>query len=106
MGNIGAEAAYLDRNGRTKRSLYNQCLASIIVFYCMYTGSFHMWTQITFNSTFSGTFNSNYFFYVNYSELLSLLFVRTRSSIKYLPKIYTIFNITFLMYVNSYMYPA
>ena len=37
-------------------------------------------------------------------ELMCFIFIRTRSSIKYLPKLITIANITFLMYVNSFMF--
>lgn len=37
-------------------------------------------------------------------ELASFLFVRTRSSIKFFPKFITLANLSFLMYVNSFMY--
>ncbi len=39
-------------------------------------------------------------------EFMALFFIRTRSSIKYLPKMITLLNICFLMYVNSYFYSA
>lgn len=61
---------------------------------------------MAFNSNFSKSLNDAYFFYINTIELLSFLFIRTRSTIKYLPKYLTIGNIMFLMYLNSYMYPS
>eukprot|EP00356_Strombidium_inclinatum_P017314 CAMPEP_0170490742 /NCGR_PEP_ID=MMETSP0208-20121228/8827_1 /TAXON_ID=197538 /ORGANISM="Strombidium inclinatum, Strain S3" /LENGTH=98 /DNA_ID=CAMNT_0010766183 /DNA_START=1422 /DNA_END=1715 /DNA_ORIENTATION=+ len=61
---------------------------------------------MAFNYTFSESLNDGYFFYVNFMELFSFLFIRTRSSIKYFPKFITIVNLMFLFYVNSYMYPA
>lgn len=61
---------------------------------------------MAFNNTISGSFNDAYFFYVNMIEMVSFIFVRTRSSIKYFPKLITIANITFLFYVNSEMYPC
>jgi len=35
-----------------------------------------------------------------------LLVIRTRSSIKYLPKLITVFNMIFLFYLNSHLYSA
>lgn len=64
-----------------------------------------MWTSLTFGETYSGIINDRYFFYVNYTELIFLVFCRTRSSIKYLPKYITILNIVYLFYVNMYIYP-
>jgi hypothetical protein len=37
---------------------------------------------------------------------MSLFFIRTRSSIKYLPKFLTLLNMTFIFYLNSYIYSA
>ena len=61
---------------------------------------------MAFNSTFPSSLNDAYFFYMNTIELLSFLFIRTRSSIKYFPKLITMSNVMFLLYVNSYMYAA
>lgn len=43
---------------------------------------------------------------MNYTELLFMVFCRTRSSIKYLGKYITILNLIYLFYVNMYIYPA
>ncbi len=59
---------------------------------------------MAFGTTLAPSVNDGYFFYVNTIELLSFLFIRTRSSIKYFPKMITLYNLIFLMYVNSYMY--
>lgn len=50
--------------------------------------------------------NDQYFFYVNYTELIFLVFCRTRSSIKYLAKYITILNVAYLFYVHMYIYPC
>ena len=50
--------------------------------------------------------NDVYFWYITVFEFLFLIFVRTRSSIKYCSRLITIANIIFLIYVNSYMYAA
>jgi hypothetical protein len=104
MGDIGAISAYLDRNGMSKGWLFFALITGMSMYYLMYMSCYTMWTFMAFNTSFAGFLNQAYFFYINTIELMSFLFVRTRSSIKYLPKMITICNVMFLMYVNSYMY--
>ena len=59
-----------------------------------------------FPYTYPSSLNDLYFGYVNMIEFACFLFVRTRISIKYLPKFITILNLVFLFYINSYMYAA
>jgi hypothetical protein len=61
---------------------------------------------MAFPTTFARGINDIYFFYVNVMEFLTLIFIRTRSSIKYFSKFITILNIAFLFYINSYFYGA
>ena len=61
---------------------------------------------MAFNNNYTKSLNDAYFFYINTIELLSFLFIRTRSSIKYAPKFLTMANMMFLMYLNSFMYPS
>ena len=59
---------------------------------------------MAFRSTFPLLANDMYFWYVMVFEFLLLIFVRTRSSIKFCARYITIANIIFLLYINSYMY--
>lgn len=59
-----------------------------------------------FPYTFPGSLNDLYFAYINLVEFGCFIFVRTRMTIKYLPKFITILNLMFLFYINSYMYSA
>ena len=106
MGDVGALSAYLDRNQLGKGMLYFAFLSTLVIYYIMYMACYQFWTLMAFNNNFTKSLNDAYFFYINTIELLSFLFIRTRSSIKYLPKYLTMANITFLMYLNSYMYPS
>ena len=47
-----------------------------------------------------------YYGYINMVEFLFFIFMRTRISLKYCPKIITIFNLILLMYINAYLYAA
>ena len=65
-----------------------------------------MWVRMFYPSTFANSLNDLYFFYTNLIEFTYFLFIRTRMSLKYYPKIVTLINVMFLVYVNSYMYAA
>lgn len=106
MGNTGAIAAYLDRNEKSKFELIFSIIIVLIIYYSMYVACFGLWTSLAFNNTYSGIVNNQYIFYSNSLELLTFIFVRTRSTIKYLPKLITIINLMFLMMINSHMYAA
>ena len=106
MGDVGALSAYLDRNGMSKKLLFLAFISTLVIYYLMYMGCYQIWSLMAFNTSFARSLNDAYFFYMNTIELLSFLFIRTRSSIKYFPKMITMANLMFLMYVNSYMYPA
>lgn len=59
-----------------------------------------------FPNTFPNGLNDLYFGYINLLEFACFIFVRTRMSIKYLPKFITVLNVVFMFYINSYMYSA
>ena len=84
--------------------LFLALISILVIYFIMYMACNLLWTVMAFGSTLAPALNDAYFFYVNTMELLSFLFIRTRSSIKYFPKMLTLCNLIFLMYVNSYMY--
>ena len=106
MGDIGAQGAYFEREGRSKALLYFGYMLILAAYYLMFLSCSGVWTYMCFNSYFSMSLNDAYFFYVIMLELLSFVFFRTRSTLKYLPKFLTSANIMFLIYLNSYMYPC
>lgn len=106
MPQIGAQAAHLDRRGLSKFGLIGSFLWCLMIFYFMYGSCYFMWTCMIFPSAFSPGINDIYFFYINMIEFLSFFFVRTRCTIKYLPKIITMINVSFIFYVNSYFFAA
>ena len=106
MGNHGAMAAYLDRNRRSKAGLILCITTCLVTYYAMFMASYAFWDTTTFNTTFTGKINDNYYSYINILEMTTFLFVRTRSTIKYFSKYITIVNLMFLVYVNSHLYAA
>ena len=57
--------------------------------------------MVSNNCCLSGYNLALYFYYVNLMELGSFIFVRTRSSIKYLPKFISLSNLIFLIYLSQ-----
>ena len=81
-------------------------MGCLLSFYFMYASSYFLWTDMVFPSILARGINDLYFFYFNLLEFSSLFFIRTRSSIKYLPKYISILNLMYIMYLNSYPYTA
>ncbi|CDW87312.1 UNKNOWN [Stylonychia lemnae] len=103
---IGALAAYLDRRRSSKCSLIFSFIACLMVFYFMFAACYFLWNQTVFPHLIAKGINDMYFFYHNWVEFMALFFIRTRSSIKYFPKLVTIVNIIFQFYINQYFYAA
>jgi len=59
-----------------------------------------------FPSTYAGNIDELYFFYSNLAEFNYFLFIRTRLSLKYYPKVVTLMNLVFFVYINTYLYSA
>ena len=106
IGVQGAQAAYFDRNRMSKFGISFSLMTALLVYYSLFMACNQVWTVLGFNSTYSALVNEQYFFYTNLIELVTFLFIRTRSSIKYFAKLITILNVTYLMYISSYPYPA
>lgn len=106
MPHIGALAAHLDRRNSSKIWLVFTFLGCLICFYFMFGSCYFYWTLLLFPSLSASGINDLYFFYVNMVEFVVFLFIRTRSSIKYFPKLITLLNLCFLLYINSYVYSA
>lgn len=74
--------------------------------YYVQTCCYYVWLILMFPSTFAGNLNDLYFFYSNLVEFTFFIFIRTRLSLKYYPKVVTLLNLVFLVYINSYLYSA
>ena len=69
-------------------------------------GMYFLWTPTMFPIMFPINTNDAFFSQMYIMEFLTFAFVRTRTSIKYLAKLICIMNVIFLVYLNSYLYPA
>lgn len=105
MAMTGAHAAYHDRFRMSKRGLFFTLSCLLSLNYGFWIACQEFSSKTSFNSIYS-LMPRQYFLLVEVVEILNYIFVRTRTTIKYLPKFITITHMTFLMYVNSHVYPA
>jgi hypothetical protein len=106
MGVLGAEIANYDRNGKSKILFCVSLFMMLNVAYFIQTCTFYIWMRLVFPSTFPAAVSDMYFAYLNLMELAWLIFGRTRLTLKYYPKLTTLYNLLFLVYFNSYSYAA
>ena len=106
MGMVGAQSAYHERMGQGKSLLVLALVFTLFLICFIQTSCYYLWTQMMFPSTFPSALNDAYFGYINLIEFACFIFVRTRMTIKYLPKFISILNVAFMFYLNSYMYSA
>eukprot|EP01016_Furgasonia_blochmanni_P015619 TRINITY_DN1861_c0_g1_i11.p1 TRINITY_DN1861_c0_g1~~TRINITY_DN1861_c0_g1_i11.p1 ORF type:complete len:361 (-),score=69.81 TRINITY_DN1861_c0_g1_i11:237-1319(-) len=60
-------------------------LSFVVLFYCMFLTAVLIWNELLFKKSFPNGITDKFYTLVAYFEVLNLLFIRTRSSIKYFP---------------------
>ena len=106
MGIIGAQIADLQRNKNSKILFSLAVVAILFLTYYVQTCCYYVWVKLMFPASFASNLNDLYFFYSNLLEFSFFIFVRTRLSLKYYPKIVTLTNLVFFVYINVYLYAA
>lgn len=74
--------------------------------YFVQTCTFFIWNRLVFPRSYPQSLGDIYFGFLNFQEFTWFLFARTRLTLKYYPKMATILNLFFLMYINVYDYAA
>jgi hypothetical protein len=106
MGIIGAQIADLQRTKQSKVFFAHAVVAILLLTYYVQTCCYYVWVRLMFPASFASNLNDLYFFYSNLLEFNFFIFIRTRLSLKYYPKVVTLLNLVFFVYLNSYMYSA
>lgn len=106
MGIVGAQIADLQRTNRSKFFFALGVSSLLLLTYYVQTCCYFIWVRIMYPQSFAGGLNDMYFFYSNIVEFTFFIFIRTRLSLKYYPKVVTLMNTFFLVYINSYLYSA
>ena len=102
---IGGLAAYMRRRGRSQCPLITAFILFPLTIYFLYGGFYDLWDEIFLpHSPKSSGFCRSYLSYVGMMEFLNFMFIRSRISIKFWPKLLTFGNVLTLCYVYSYFY--
>jgi len=103
---LGMHASNLRRTNRSNTFLHLAFLYFLLITYMFYGECYAVWANM-----FSGYFSTlsidsqGYYPYVEFLELSMLVFIRSRISIKYFPKIMTILNVLYLFYCYTGLFP-
>ena len=92
-------------NGHRKQShviLAFVCL--IIIFYCLYLSAIFIWSALLFYKSLPKGLDENFYGFIAGLEFATLLFIRTRSSIKWFPVLTLLPIMCFLYYVQYTAY--
>ncbi|CAD8151361.1 unnamed protein product [Paramecium octaurelia] len=101
---IGLYLNILDRTQRSKKQLIIAFTLMLFLIYFIYLSSIFIGSYLLFKAQVPYGLEDNFFGLVTVSEFASLLFLRTRTSLYFLPKFTIIFYYLFLWYVRSTTY--
>jgi len=88
-------------NRKPKKYLIFAFLILLLFFYFIYLGSYYLWTFLLFHRPVPPGTDENFYVLCAFIEFLTLIFLRTRSSLKFLPKLLVLLLFTYCYYVNS-----
>ena len=102
---IGIYLYALNVNGRRKdRHIIFAFFCMIAVFYCLYLSALFIWDTLLFCKSIPKGLDENFYAFIAFLEFLSLLFIRTRSTLKYFPLMSITVMMMFLYYVQFTSY--
>ena len=103
---IGVYMYTYSRNSRKGNTC--KLITSFILMYCLFYLIYMMSTiaitLVLFAKSRPGTINANFYGFLALNEFFTLLFLRTRSSLKYYPRASNLLMYFFLYYFNSSAY--
>ncbi len=103
---VGIYEANLERTRRADKYLVLSYIFFLTITYLFYGACFTVWNQLFFDGRPLAVGDSqNYYPYLEIVELFLLVFVRTRVSIMYFPKVITVLNVLYLFYVYCNFFP-
>lgn len=102
---IGMYLFTLNNNGRFKdRYIIMAFFALILIFYCLYLSALVFWDAILFAKAIPKGLDENFYGFITLLEFAVMLFLRTRSTLKYFPRVSIILILCFLYYVQMTPY--
>ncbi|CAD8184833.1 unnamed protein product [Paramecium pentaurelia] len=101
---IGLYLNILDRTQRSKKQLIIAFALMLFLIYFIYLSSIIIGSYLLFKAQVPFGLEDNFFGLITVNEFASLLFLRTRSSLYFVPKFTIIYYYLFLWYVRSTNY--
>eukprot|EP01017_Pseudomicrothorax_dubius_P036517 TRINITY_DN5234_c0_g1_i1.p1 TRINITY_DN5234_c0_g1~~TRINITY_DN5234_c0_g1_i1.p1 ORF type:complete len:314 (-),score=50.13 TRINITY_DN5234_c0_g1_i1:115-1056(-) len=79
-------------------------LLTVLLFYCIYLTSLFLWNSLLFYKSAPRGLDESFYGFVAILEFAALVFIRTRSSLKFFPGFAVLLLVSFLMYFNTSVY--
>ena len=79
-------------------------IAMVIIFYTLYISCIMLWNSILFNFSYKRGVDQNFYGFIIILEFFSMLFIRTRTSLRYYPPMIFFWLFVYLFYVNFNAY--
>lgn len=91
-------------NRKAEKYIYGAFFCMIFLFYFIYLASSYLWNFFLFRKSIPSGIDENFYGFVACMEFLSILFIRTRSSFKYMPFLLNFIFFIYLYYVKFTIY--
>jgi len=88
-------------NRKPKKFFIFAFLLVLFFFYLIYLGSYYLWSFLLFHKPVPAGTDENFYVLCAFIEFSTLIFIRTRSSLKYLPKYLIVLLFGYAYYVNN-----
>ena len=102
---VGQPAFTLRNSGKSIFPLVSSSFLMLLVFYIMYTCTYLLWTPLILGDTYPFELIDKVYSVFNILEFYSLIFVRTKKSVLWFPRIIALVLCSFFIYRRNNFYP-
>ena len=101
---IGQPAYALQQSGRSPTPVISSFVYMLLTLYFMYACCYLMWTPMIFGHVFPKGIDDDFYTFVSFVEFFSLIYVRTKESVVFFPRVTGLFILVFFMYRFNHFY--
>ena len=101
---IGQPAYALQQSGRSPTPVVSAFLYMLFTLYFMYACCYLMWTPMIFDHVFPKGIDDDFYTFISFVEFFNLIYVRTKESVVFFPRVTGVCILIFFMYRFNHFY--
>ena len=101
---IGQPAYALQQSGRSPTPVISSFVYMLLTLYFMYACCYLMWTPMIFGHVFPKGIDDDFYTFVSFVEFFNLIYVRTKESVVFFPRVTGTLILVFFMYRFNHFY--